>query len=189
MELQTVLSVLDYVFWAPVLLWIGLFFWFYRVSYPTYLQKMLRKGQKWAYIPAAKTFWKPCDIVFTLAVSLFSVAPSVWAFGKWSELPAVYALAEVPLFLILGVALCNVATKKTANLYRSAYFLEYRRVRYESESKGVFRSEADVHNQTVWRFTRNLKKAESRGRLWKYVNAMARTKKIPRDVIAETMYV
>lgn len=183
-----ILSSLDYWFWVPVLFWIGLFFWFYRVSYPTYLKKLLRKGQKWVYIPTSKFFWKPCDILFTLFVSVSSVLPTVWILNKWTELPLEYALAEIPLFLVLALVLCNVAKKKTANLYQSAYFLEYRRVRYESESKGNFRSEADIHNQTIWRFTKNLKKAESRGRLWKYVNAMARTKKIPRDILAETMY-
>lgn len=184
-----ILSTLDYWFWVPVLFWIGLFFWFYRVSYPTYLKKLLRKGQKWVFIPTFKFFWKPCDVLFTLIVSVASVLPTIWVLNKWTELPLVYAFAEVPLFLILGKIIGGVAKKKTANLYRFAYFLEYRRVRYESESKGNFRSESDVHNQTIWRFTKNLKKAEARGRLWKYVNAMAKTKKIPRDIIAETMYV
>ncbi len=183
-----ILSTLDYWFWVPVLFWIGLFFWFYRVSYPTYLKKLLRKGQKWVFIPVFKFFWKPCDVLFTLIVSVSSVLPTIWVLNKWTDLPLVYAFAEVPLFLILGAIVCSIAKKRTANLYRSAYFLEYRRVRYESESKGNFRSEADVHNQTIWRFTKNLKKAESRGRLWKYVNAMAKTKKIPRDILAETMY-
>ena len=83
--------------------------------------------------------------------------------------------------------LCRVAKSNTAQLYQSAYFLEYRRVRYETEIKGNFRSEADVHNRTIWSFTKKLKNAEAHGRLWKYVNAMAKTKKIPPDVYAETM--
>ncbi len=183
-----IISTLDYWFWTPVLFWIALFFWFYRVTYPTYLKKLLRKGQKWVYIPKISGCWKLFDLIFTFFVSVFSVIPTIWALNKWTELPLHYALVEVPLFLILGAVLCKMAKSKTVNLYQSAYFLEYRRVRYESESKGNFRNEADIHNQTIWRFTRNLKKAEARGRLWKYVNAMAKTKKIPRDIIAETMY-
>ena len=78
--------------------------------------------------------------------------------------------------------------KKVAVVYETAYFYEYRRVRYDSERKGVFQSETDVHNRTIWSFTKKLKNAESHGRLWKYVNAMAKTKKISPDVLAQTMY-
>ena len=89
---------------------------------------------------------------------------------------------------LLFFSVSCTAKSKTAELYQSAYFLEYRKVRYESEIKGNFRSETDVHNHTIWSFTKKLKYAEAHGRLWKYVNAMAKTKKIPPDVYAETMY-
>lgn len=179
---------LDYWFWVPVLFWIGLFFWFYRVSYPTYLKKLLKKGQKWVFIPKSKGYWLVGDVVLSLIVAVSSVLPSIWAFNKWNVLPLEYALAEIPLFLVLTFVLSNVAKKKTAALYRSAYFLAYRKVRYESDIKGNFRNEADIQNRTVWCFAKNLKNAEAHGRLWKYVNAMAKTKKIPPDIYAETMY-
>ncbi len=179
---------LDYWFWVPVLFWVGLFFWFYRVSYPTYLKKMLNKGQKWAVVPTYKDFWKLSDVLLTLFVAVSSVLPGIWALNKWTELPLYYALAVVPVFLVVGIVLCSVAKKKAAELYRSAYFLEYRKVRYESDIKGNFRNEADIHNRTAWSFAKKLKNAETHGRLWKYVNAMAKTKKIPPDIYAETMY-
>ena len=89
----------------------------------------------------------------------------------------------------MAVLLYRVAMRKVAEIYQSAYFYEYRRVRYESERKGAFQNEGDVHNRTIWSFTKKLRNAEAHRRLWKYVNAMAKTKKIPRDVYAETMYV
>lgn len=179
---------LDYWFWVPVLLWVGLFFWFYRVSYPTYLKNLLKKGQKWVFIPKSKGYWLLGDVTFSLIVAVSSVLPSVWAFNKWNVLPLEYALAEIPLFLVLTLVLSSVAKKKTVALYRSAYFLAYRKVRYESDIKGNFRNEADIQNRTTWYFAKHLKNAEAHGRLWKYVNAMAKTKKIPPDIYAETMY-
>ena len=122
--------------------------------------------------------------IFTLLMSLASALPAVWMFFKWLDLPWYYGFAVSPLFFIVGAVLCRTAKSKTAELYQSAYFLEYRKVRYESEIKGNFRSE----NHTIWSFTKKLKYAEAHGRLWKYVNAMAKTKKIPPDVYAETMY-
>ncbi len=183
-----ILSTLDYWFWVPVLFWIGLFLWFYRVSYPTYLKKLLKMGKKWVFIPTFKGYWKVGDLIFTLLMAASSALPAIWVLNKWTELPWFYGFAVSPLFLVVGVVLCKVAKAKTANLYQSAYFLEYRKVRYASEIKGNFRSEVDVHNQTIWSFTKKLKNAEAHGRLWKYVNAMAKTKKIPPDVLAETMY-
>ena len=50
-------------------------------------------------------------------------------------------------------------------------------------------SEADINNRAIWSFTKKLRNAEAHGCLWKYVNAMAKTKKIPPDVLAEVQYV
>ena len=88
----------------------------------------------------------------------------------------------------MGVVLCHKAKHKTAELYQSAYYLEYCKVRYESDSRGNVRNEMDLHNRTIWSFAKKLKNAEAHGRLWKYVNAMAKTKKVPPDIYAETMF-
>jgi hypothetical protein len=183
-----ILESLDYWFWIPVLFWVGLYFWFYRVTYPRYMKKLVRKGIKWAFVPAWRSYWAPLDFLFTLLMALASALPAIWVLYNWFDYPWYYGFAVSPLFFALGPVFCRTAKKKTAALYQSAYFLEYRRVRYETESKGNFRNEVDVHNHTIWSFTKKLKNAEAHGRLWKYVNAMAKTKKIPRDIYAETMY-
>lgn len=149
----------------------------------------MKKGHKWAFVPEWKDYWFVLDVVWTLLAALASVLPVAWGLVKLGDLPWFYGFASVPLFLLLGLVLCGMAKRRTGELFQSAYFLEYRKVRYETEIKGNFRSEADVHNRTIWSFTKKLKNAEAHGRLWKYVNAMAKTKKIPPDVYAETTYV
>lgn len=190
-DIETLISqaynTLDYWFWTPVLSWIGLYFWFFRVSYPRYLRKLVNKGVKWAIMPKWRGYWLPLDILFTLLMALFSAVPAIWAIQKWLDFSWYYGFAVSPFFLVVGVFFCHSAKRKAARLYQSAYFYEYRRVRYESEVKGIFRSETDVQNHTVWSFTKKLKNAEAHGRLWKYINAMAKTKKIPPDVLAQTM--
>ena len=183
-----ILESLDYWFWIPVLFWVGLYFWFYRVTYPRYMKKLVRKGIKWAFVPAWRSYWAPLDFLFTLLMALASALPAIWVLYNWFDCPGITALPCRRCSLLLGPVFCRTAKRKTAALYQSAYFLEYRKVRYESEIKGNFRSETDVHNHTIWSFTKKLKYAEAHGRLWKYVNAMAKTKKIPPDVYAETMY-
>lgn len=179
---------MDYWFWVPVLFWVGLYFWFYRVSYPRYLKKLVKKGIKWAYMPAWRGYWFPLDLLFSLLTALVSAVPAIWALHNWSDIPWYYGFALSPLCLVLAAIMCRVTKKKTAEMFQSAYFLEYRRVRYETEIKGSFRNETDVHNRTIWSFTKKLKNAEAHSRLWKYVYSMAKTKKIPPDVYAETMY-
>lgn len=183
-----ILESLDYWFWTPVLFWVGLYFWFYRVSYPRYFKKLIKKGIKWVYMPIWKGYWLPADCLFSVLTAVVSALPSIWIIYNWVDAPWYYGFIVSPLFFIVDAVLCRIAKSKTAQLYQSAYFLEYRKVRYETEIKGNFRNEVDVHNHTIWSFTKKLKNAEAHGRLWKYVNAMAKTKKIPRDIYAETMY-
>ena len=182
------LNTLDYWFWVPVLFWIGLYRWFYRVSYPRYFKKLANKRIKWAFVPKWKFYWFPLDVFFTVVMAVVSALPAIWAITKWfSYFPWYYGFAVSPLFLVVGAIICRFGRKKTAELHQSAYYLEYRKVCYESDIKGVLRNESDIQNRTFWSFTKKLKNAEAHGRLWKYVNAMAKSKKIPRDIYADTM--
>ncbi|WP_298770581.1 hypothetical protein [uncultured Fibrobacter sp.] len=158
------------------------------MSYPRYLKKLVKKGIKWAYVPAWHGYWGTLDMLFSFLTILLSAIPAIWILFKWLDYPWYYGFASCPVFVVFAVMVCSGAKKKTAELFQSAYFLEYRRVRYETEIKGTFRNESDVHNRTIWSYTKKLKNAEAHGRLWKYVNAMAKTKKIPPDIYAETMY-
>lgn len=188
-------QIMDYVFWLPLIFWVGLYLWFYRCSFPLYLRKMVKKGKKWACLPektTKKSAWvaklRAENFVLTLVASLSLSATVCWAFEKTGVCPAVYGLASMALFFILALVLYRIAMKRISALFEAAYFLEYRKVRYQSERKGNFQNEADIHNRTIWSFTKKLRNAEAHGRFWKYVNAMAKTKKIPPDVYAETMY-
>lgn len=186
----------DYVFWLPLLLWVGLFFWFYRRAYPVFLKKMVKKGKKWAYVPEfiSKNPGRVGQLKFfcfllSLLVSAASSFSVVWGLGKVLPDFAQFGFAATLLFMILAAVLYHQAMGKVAAIFQSAYFLEYRRVHYASDVKGNFQNEADIHYKTVWSFTKRLRNAEEHHRLWKYVNAMAKTKKIPPDIYAETMYV
>lgn len=189
-------KIMDYVFWLPVFFWVLLYFWFYRCSFPLYLRKMVKKGKKWAVVPekvSHRPSWvanfRAKNFLFALLASLALSATVCWAFEKTDVCPAVYGLAATPVFLVFALVLYRIAMRRVSALFEAAYFLEYRKVRYQSERKGNFQNEADIHNRTIWSFTKKLRNAEAHRRFWKYLNAMAKTKKIPPDVYAETMYV
>ncbi len=187
---------MDYLSLLPLLLWVVLYVWFYRFSYPLYLRKMMKKGKKWACVPekvSKKPGWvaklRVKNFMFSLVASVALSVSVCWALDKAAICPPVYGFASVPVFLLLAIALYRMAMSRITALFEAAYFLEYRKVRYQSERKGNFQNETDIHNRTAWSFAKKLKNAEAHGRFWKYVNAMAKTKKIPPDVYAETMYV
>lgn len=189
-------AVLGYIVWLPLFFWIGAFFWFKLVSFPLYFKKLVKKGKKWAYIPdyvksnsSKLTLYRVGDLFFCILVPFLTSLSLSWCLWKWTSLDPVFGLGSAVVFVFLSLVLRSCAFKSMGKVFESAYFLEYRRVRYASEIKGNFQSEVDVHNKTIWSFTKKLKNAEVHGRLKKYVMAMAYTKKIPPDVYAETMYV
>lgn len=187
---------LDYVTWVPLVLWVGLFFWFLLVSYPLYLKRMANKGLKWAYVPEkyAKKYsnigvLRANTILLTILASLLSSCSVIWLVGKFTNYPPVYGLASFILFIIVGVVLYKKAMKMVNGYFQAAYYFEYCKVRYASDIKGNSRNEADLINRTVWSFTRKLLNAERHHRFRKYVMAMAKSKKLPPDIYAETMNV
>lgn len=147
------------------------------------------KGHKWAFSPVWKGRFPIFDKVFIILTALLSTLPVIWVVNKWMDQEWYYGLLSAPVFLVVCAVISQTAKAKTAKIFQSAYFYEYRKVRFSYESKGNFRNEADVQNRTVWSYTKKLKNAEAHGRLWRYVNAMAKTKKIAPDIYAETMYV
>lgn len=189
------LSYLDYAFWTPILLWVGLYFWFYRCAYPIFLKKNLKKGKKWAYVPTkiSKNSGKLVQLklltfVFSLVSSVGTAFTVCWVLFKTELAEPFYGFASIPLFFVASLIVYKAVMGKIAWIFQSAYYLEYRRVHYVADVKGVVQSEMDIHNKTIWSFTKKLRNAEAHGRLWKYVNSMASTKKIPPDIYAEMVY-
>lgn len=190
-----VFSWYGYIAWFPLLSWVLLFHWFWRYSSPLYLRKMVKKGRKWAVMPdfvskdksfASRTRLK-C-VAFSFVASALSACTVAWVMALLELGDAKLGFASTAVFLVFAVLLYRIAVKKVASTYETAYFYEYRRVRYESERDGTFRSETDLNNRTVWSFTKKLRNAESHRRLWKYVHAMARSKKVAPDILAGSRY-
>ena len=185
----------DYLSWIPLVLGVSLYFWFYRCAYPLHLHKMLKKGRKWAFVSASSSEKNAknarirlLNVFFSLLFSISLAFTGCWGLFRLQIGEPVYGLGAAVLGLLLSIVLYRIAMSRISSIFESAYFLEYRKVRYQIESKGEFLEMDDIHNRTVWSFNKKLRNAQVHGRFWKYVNAMAKTKKIPPDVYAETMY-
>ena len=187
MELNTLV---DYCFWAPVLLWVGLHFWFRNVSYTVFMKKQLNRGEKWAYVlhgyvkhPARVSFLRIFDVIFTLVASATTAVAVVWSLQK-------FGLGEYAYFGFLSLLVCFVfaylmkrrTELKLTDLFQSAFYLEYRWVNYEIQRKGITMSDENVRDRAGLSFAHKLRNAEDHHRFWKYVKAMAKSKKVPPEM-------
>ncbi len=181
---------MEFVFWVPIFLWVGLFFWFRNVSYVVFLKKQLDRGQIWAYVsegfvkhPGRVHFLHFCDILFSILTSLASSAVVVWLLkmAKLTEF-ANYGYLSVFLFLALANLMARRTGAKLTDLFQSAFYLEYRRVRYEVDLKGIKMDEGNVKNRAGLSYARKLRNADNHNLFWKYVKAMAASKKVPPEL-------
>ena len=190
MDLNTFL---EYGFWVPVLLWVGLHFWFRNVSYVVFMKKQINRGEKWAYVsegylkyPGRVSFLRFCDVVFTFLVSVVTAAVVVWSLQKYGFAEfAQYGFASLLFFLVFAYLMVRRTEYKLTDLFQSAFYLEYRRIRYEIDRKGILMDENNLRNRAGLSFAHKLRNAENHHCFWKYVKAMARSKKAPPDVYAE----
>ena len=181
---------LEYAFWVPVLLWVGLYFWFRNVSYVVFMKKKVNGGQKWAYVseeyvkqPGRVVFLRFCDVFFSIVVSGVTAVVVVWFFKKYGfgEF-ANYGFVSFFVFLALAYSMVHRTETKLTDLFQSAFYLEYRWVRYDVDRKGIMMSEENVRDRAGLSYAHKLHNAEAHHRFWKYVKAMAASKKVPPEM-------
>ena len=182
--------ILEYGFWLPVLLWVGLYFWFRNVSYVVFMKKKVNEGQKWAYAseafvkhPGWVGFLRFCDVLFSLVVSAVTAVVVVWflkkyGFGEYAN----YGFVSFFVFLGLAYSMVHRTEIKLTDLFQSAFYLEYRWVQYDVNRKGIMMSEENVRDRAGLSYAHKLHNAEAHHRFWKYVKAMAASKKVPPEL-------
>ncbi len=181
---------LEYLFWVPVLFWVGLHFWFRNVSYVVFMKKMVNRGEKWAYVsegfvkhPIRVKLLRLCDVLFSLVASVASSIVVVWFFllnglDEYADL----GFLSVILFLVLAYLMVRRTELKLTDLFQSAFYLEYRWVSYDINSKGIVMSEENVRDRAGLSYARKLCNAEKHHRFWRFVKAMAKSKKVPPEM-------
>lgn len=187
MELNTLV---DYCFWAPILLWVGLHFWFRNVSYTVFMKKQLNRGEKWAYVlngyvknPARVSFLRFCDVVFTLVVSAvtsFIVVGFLQKLGLGEK--AYFGFLSVLFCFVLAYLMKRRTELKLTDLFQSAFYWEYRWMNYGIQRKGIAMSDENVRDRAGLSYAHKLRNAEDHHRFWKYVKAMATSKKVPPEM-------
>lgn len=183
------LSGLDYFMWVPLLFWAGLVLVARFGAFPLELKRRVRLGERWVYVskrwskgsPVA-SFWKLVSVLLGALAALSTTLVCCRAVSLLGFDPA-FGLPSVIIFIIVAVLVFRVAAARVFELERSAHFLFYRRLVHNSQLEGKIPTEEDLRTRSAWEFHNALWKAERRGRFFRYLNAAARSKKIPKDLI------
>lgn len=183
-------TLVEYSFWTPVLLWVGLHFWFRNVSYVVFLKNQLDRGEKWAYVlsgfvkhPGRVSFLRFCDFLFTLVTSFATASAIVWTLQKIGlGANAYYGFISVIVFIWVAHLMKRRTELKLTDLFQSAFYLEYRWVNYGIQRKGIAMSDENVRDRAGLSYAHKLRNAEDHGRFWKYVKSMAASKKVPPEM-------
>lgn len=183
------LSRFDCFMWVPVLFWVGLFFVARFGAFPLELKRRVRLGERWVYVskrwgkgsPVA-SFWQ---LLSVLLGALAAVSTTLVCSRGVSllGLDPLFGLASIVVFVPLAVCVFRLAASRVFELERSAHFLFYRRLVHKSQLEGKLPNEEDLRTRSAWEFHNALWKAERRGRFFRYLNAAARSKKIPKDLL------
>jgi hypothetical protein len=154
------------------------------------MKEQLNQGEKWAYVfgdyvkhPGKVSFLRFCDYLFTLVASFVTAAVAVWSLKKFGlGNLANYGYLTIILFVFLAQMLKRRTELKLTDLFQSAFYLEYRWVNYEIQRKGIAMSDENVRDRAGLSYAHKLRNAEDHGVFWKYVKAMAASKKVPPEM-------
>ncbi|WP_290943562.1 hypothetical protein [Fibrobacter sp.] len=154
------------------------------------MKKQVNRGEKWAYVsegfvkhPERVKLLRFCDILFTLVVSAASSLVVVWLLKKQGlETYSNLGFLSVIIFAIVAYLMVRRTELKLTDLFQSAFYLEYRWVRYGIDCKGIMMSEENVQDRAGLSYAHKLRNAEDHHRFWRYVKAMAKSKKVPPEM-------
>lgn len=182
MNLEFFLNNVDEVgsfFGLPPAFWLGYYYWCGFLDYPVVLEKFIRKGKAWPYLPL---FWKGKKRTLIRMASLL-----IFWLGNLTSACALYYL--LPDFqykhfvaLVIGIGLSvfvqkkirYYGTDKMIHLQRDRYFQIYTKLANLALSKGDEISDSELLAKAQWQQHNDLRLADKQGRLLAFLRGEAK---------------
>jgi hypothetical protein len=175
-------NTLGSLFWLPIPLAVAHWFWCRLVAYPLFLEARIREGKSWIYLPI---WWNPRKrrlfyfvTLLLLALPAITAACTLHFLLSWGWIALGFYLA---LFVLLLLFSQQQAIRKNYLLQRDCYFLDYHRLAHQMHLEGKPLNDADLRNRCMWEHQSNLRQADRKKRLGKYLKAKAASKKKPES--------
>jgi hypothetical protein len=164
------------LWWLPVLFWIAYFFWCHFLDYPAELEKHIRNGKVWPYLPI---YWKNNErkLIRTASFLLF------WGGNLFSACALYYLfpyehfsllIAGVGLSIFIEAKACYFATKEIIRLQQDIYFQNYTQLANRAASKGDEISDSELLAKTRWQHHNDLRLADKQGKLLPFLRGEAK---------------
>lgn len=171
------------LFWLPIVLWLSLFAWSRFLDYPELLNRRIRAGKTWCYVPewwskmpGLRLVVRAVRYILGFFAAFSTAATAFWIFPT----PIYWVAILFVLLLILQSLWSDFAKKQVYRLELNAYFWEYKKQSDFYAKSGNVLSKEDLDGHTTWAFRSALKKAESEKHLFKHLREMAR-----QELVAE----
>jgi hypothetical protein len=164
------LFLLPFFFWAAYLLWS------HYMDYPADLEKHIRNGRDWPYLPM---YWKgkKRKLIRMASVSLF------WAGNLFSACSLYYIFPyQHWIFMFIGIGLSilaqtkfrNLVTDKIIRLQHERYLQIYTRLASHASTKGDEISVSELEAKAQWQQQNDLRLADKQGRLLQFLRGEAK---------------
>jgi hypothetical protein len=163
------------LFFMPLLLWVAYFLLGSYLDYPADLERQIKGGKVWPYLPM---YWKgkKKTIIRTTSHFLF------WLSNIFGACTLYYLFSGLhPAIIILGLAISIFislkvrieSTKKVTRLQQDRYFQIHNKLANEAKSKGSEISESELSSRAQWQHQNDLRQADKQERLLQYLKGEA----------------
>ncbi|MDR2580534.1 MAG: hypothetical protein LBC85_06020 [Fibromonadaceae bacterium] len=161
------------LFYIPVLIWISYFFWCRFLDYPAALEKIIRNGKVWPYLPI---YWKgkkkgairAVSLLLFWAGNLLGAAAMLYFFDYAASMAIGLGLS-----FFIGMKISQLSTKEIIRLQQNMYFQIYTQLANHALSKGDEVSDSELLSKAQWQHHNDLRQADKRGRLRSFLKGEA----------------
>jgi hypothetical protein len=167
--------------WTPVFFWIAYFLWSYFWDYPADLEKHIRTGKVWPYLPI---FWKAekKKLIRIVSIFLFWVGNLSCACSLLYLFPRFKQEHFSITFFAIGIAFSTLtelkirsfAIKDIIHLQRDRYFQIYTQLASQAVSRGDEVSDGELFAKAQWQHQNDLRLADKQGRLVAFLKGEAK---------------
>ena len=158
----------------PLLFWPAYFFWCRYLDYPAELEKHIRSGRSWPYLPK---FWKKRNAIRFTSLLLFWAANLSCGCSLYYLFPSQHIMLLIigfTLSIFLGRKIRALGTEEIVHLQQDRYFQIYTQLKNQAVSKGDEVSDSELLSRTQWQHQNDLRLMDKQGRLMAFLKGEAK---------------
>jgi len=163
-------------FWIPLLALPAYFFWCRFLDYPYDLEKHIRNGKIWPYLPM---FWKDKKrkLIRAASILLFWLGSLSFACALYYVFPYEHfalILVGLGIAIFAEIKIRSYGTSEIIRLQQDRFFQIYSHLENQALSKGDEISDSQLLAKTQWQQQNDLRLADKQGRLLQFLRGEAK---------------